>query len=616
LEDLVGETEEDRIANIPQGLWMSDIPAQEYSGAKIVPDVRVYCGKKKLVAGTDYTVAVTNNINAHDATVDSKSPLVTVTLKNSYSGTLKKTFEICKASLDDAKASDYVSAEDNKEQWVVPAVTFNGKALKNNTDFTVSYPDKETEGAYKEANENPGWEITLTGKGNFEGTKTVYLRITEGTPLAKCSIGNIGAQKYTGAAIEPKPVIKYKGKTLDEGDDEDYTLTYSDNVAPGTATVTIEAVDGSGYFGTVTKTFTITPLSIATATVTGLANKYDYLGTALTPFEDDGLAVKVGNDELTYGEDYDITYTKNDTAGTATAKLTGKGIYSGTKSFKFGINAYDIQKDEKHVIEVMFPDEADHNISGACPDVVVNILDPEDNTNVVRTLIEKQDYTLTYKNNKAIGDKGAGKKAPAITIKGKGPFKGTIEKQFTIVKASLEDVTMYVNDVVYKDVKDNYVTKVKLTDQNGKVLSPGKDYDKQFVYYYDDGTPAAKGDKADRKTTMMVQVFGRGNFKGSKTCKYRISDKNLSQATCTIKADTAANLIYTGNPVYLTEEDIIVKLSGSTVRPKNDKNEPLYVIVGYEKNVNPGTASVIIRGMGPYVGDKKVSFKILKKQAP
>lgn len=68
------------------------------------------------------------------------------------------------------------------------------------------------------------------------------------------TVDPVADQTYTGFAITPKPVVKDAGDTLEEG--VDYTLSYSDNVEEGTATIIITGM--GGYSGTITATFTIT----------------------------------------------------------------------------------------------------------------------------------------------------------------------------------------------------------------------------------------------------------------------------------------------------------------------------------------------------------------------
>ena len=59
----------------------------------------------------------------------------------------------------------------------------------------------------------------------------------------------------TGEAIEPGITVTVAGQELTAG--EDYTLVYENNVAPGTASVTVTGVADRGYTGSVTIHFTI-----------------------------------------------------------------------------------------------------------------------------------------------------------------------------------------------------------------------------------------------------------------------------------------------------------------------------------------------------------------------
>jgi uncharacterized protein YjdB len=63
------------------------------------------------------------------------------------------------------------------------------------------------------------------------------------TKIGKCTIDSISTQYYTGKAIKPEPQVKYNSQILVKG--TDYTLSYKNNVKPGTATVTIK---GKGNF--------------------------------------------------------------------------------------------------------------------------------------------------------------------------------------------------------------------------------------------------------------------------------------------------------------------------------------------------------------------------------
>ncbi len=97
-----------------------------------------------------------------------------------------------------------------------------------------------------------------------DGTVTVIGGVDVLTKDNTVVEGVLGEYEYNGAGIAPAPVVKYNGKTLTAG--TDYTVTYSDNVNPGTVTMTFT---GKGaYQGSFTKTFEIVK---AASTINGTA---------------------------------------------------------------------------------------------------------------------------------------------------------------------------------------------------------------------------------------------------------------------------------------------------------------------------------------------------------
>ena len=164
--------------------------------------------------------------------------------------------------------------------------------------------------------------------------------------------------EYTGKAITPKPVVTYHKNQLIEG--TDYTLTYMNNISPGTATITIT---GKGiYSGTKTKTFRIaasgnegipssvqdTPddqtsspnLEVAAdlkdiSKLTVKVSDQVYSGKGQKPVP----VFKSGKKKLalTAGTDYTIFYKNNKKIGTAALTVIGKGAYTGRKTIAFQI---------------------------------------------------------------------------------------------------------------------------------------------------------------------------------------------------------------------------------------------------------------------------------------
>ena len=138
-----------------------------------------------------------------------------------------------------------------------------------------------------------------------------------------------------GAPAEPDLhlVNAATGEELAEG--TDYTVFYSDNAAPGTATV---VVTGKGAYAGLafTDEFTIAESFAASAAVPPEAymdGRLDWTGVAVTDVVTGGALVE--------GTDYDYTCTLS--GSTATATITGRGDYAGTTveyTFEIAPRAY------------------------------------------------------------------------------------------------------------------------------------------------------------------------------------------------------------------------------------------------------------------------------------
>ena len=169
--------------------------------------------------------------------------------------------------------------------------------------------------------------MTVTGKGNYSGTKTATFAIVA-KDASGFTISDIADQTYTGSAITPTVTISDGTRTLTEG--TDYTVDFSDNINVGTATVT---VTGKGnYSGTKTATFAIVAKDASGFTISGIADQ-TYTGSAITPT----VTVSDGTTTLTEGTDYTVDFSDNINVGTATVTVTGKGNYSGNKTATFAI---------------------------------------------------------------------------------------------------------------------------------------------------------------------------------------------------------------------------------------------------------------------------------------
>ena len=207
-----------------------------------------------LTNGTDYTVSYSNHINPGTATV-------TITGKGYYTGSRVINFTIKEkviikpnkpilSSIGDknieigsrveltAKVTNIDSAATYKYQWYeAVSKTASGTKIANATSTKYAPATGKNGEKYYYCN------VTVSKNGYTKTTTTNRTKVRVTTPLSRATIGSIAAQTYTGKGITPSVTVKYNGITLTNG--TNYTVSYSNHINPGTATVTIT---GKGYY--------------------------------------------------------------------------------------------------------------------------------------------------------------------------------------------------------------------------------------------------------------------------------------------------------------------------------------------------------------------------------
>ena len=132
-----------------------------YDGKTKTPSVTVKVNGKTLKKDTDYTVSYSNNTKVGTATVK-------ITGKGNYTGSVSKTYSIKnnfkKATISGISNKSYTGK--NITQSIT--VKYNGKTLKNGTDYTVSYSSNKNIGTAT---------VKVTGKGSYAGTITKTFKI-------------------------------------------------------------------------------------------------------------------------------------------------------------------------------------------------------------------------------------------------------------------------------------------------------------------------------------------------------------------------------------------------------------------------------------------------------
>lgn len=647
--------------DIPTSLWVTGVKdSVDYTGAAVKFDdtLHVYHHKTLLKQGTDYAVKYSNNINAGRGSV-------VISGKGNYTGSITKYFTIKPLSLTKKNdtgislctAPDVAFSANGKLQKGTTTITYNinGKdvVLKSGKDYTLEYPKTNKKLSDYDANAfttEGSHKVIVKGKGNYADDTFFMEEITaEKTPVSKLKFTNIPNQTANseGKAIEPSVIIKDKidgvEKVLNldpEVGPVDAVLEYQNNKSVGKASVIVR---GTGdYTGSKVVNFNIVGIPLSKAAIDlGPSTYLDFTGQEVkltgysASYADNN--VEIHNSGLTEGKDYTVSYLNNVKAGKSTIVFTGIGKFTGTVKKNFTINKHVLSADD-------FTLEADSFVyekGGVKPKATVKC-----NLNGREvTLIEGTDYTVKYTNNAAVNKKTPfgyfvnEKKAPTVTVTGKGNYSGTLPLLFEITPSVINGngVTITATDVVYQNKAGICKPTVTLYDTNGKKLSAGSDYDKNFEYVYASDDVSVKriekinnkkventyykqsGDAVDLKndiipagTRIKVTVAGKGNYIGNASnpakisTTFRFATGDINKASVSIPEQ-----IYTGKEVKIDGSQIKATFKvGSTVTPLVEGKDYRIDPNSYVNNIKKGTAKVTIVGIGNYGGSKVISYKI------
>lgn len=576
-----------------------------------------------LTRNVDYKVTYQDNVNVGTATV-------VITGMGQYQGTLTSTFSIVAQNLSSATVTAADVEFSGKNTCTTVVVTDkNGLTLTEGTDYTLAYADNNAAG---------GATVTVTGIGNYKGsTQTTFIINPMDVAALNAKVDENASLVYTGSAVTPAVVID--GLT----DGVDYTVSYTDNIAAGEATAVVTGIDN--YTGTLTVKFTISPASLETATVTDGA-VYSYTGAAVEAV----MNVMSDNDAvLVEGVDYVVDgYVNNVNAGTATVTISGIGNYTGTLTHDFEIMEADIDTfgvelepdtfvyngEEKIPVlyvsndagakltaDVDYTFEITNNVNAGNAIVTVTgignytgtitktfAIEPGDLTKAKVTLSYKTTtYSGTYKTPTVVVKNAEGKTLEAgvhydvayannknagtavVTIVGINNYAGTVEKTFTIKTADLTKCTLSIDQTSFLETGAPIEPEATVRTAKGTKLIKGLNYDVTYTKNVTAGT-------------ATITVTGINNYAGTIEKTFTITarrDITAENFTATLKYST---MTYTG-----TQRCPAVTLktpAGTTL-----KNGTNYTVT-YTDNVEVGTATVTITGIGKYKGTMTLTFKI------
>lgn len=503
------------------------------------------------------------------------SATITATHKKVTTEVISKEVQVGAADLSQAVIGS-IADQSYMGNEITPSisVTVNGVKLSQGTDYQLAYQN----------NVNAG-EATVVVKpaSGIGSEKRATFRIAPAS-LDRVSIGAIESQKYTGQAITPVPEVMFNGKPLMK--DVDFTLAYVNNIDNGQAQVTVKGI--GNFSGERTVTFNIGK-SVSNATISDVSSSCTYTGSAVCPVP----RVTHGDNELTKGKDFEVTYKNNINAGTNTATMiiTGIGEYSGQVERKFSIAKKSLNSGGVSIKSI--PAQT-YSGSECTPDVVVTYGD--------QTLRKGTDYYLSYSYHIDAGTAN-------VTIVGKNAnYTGSLSTTFEIKPVSLAAATVNgITDKTYNGAAQTQNVTVKL---GGKTLSAS-----DYTVTYKDNVKAG---------IATVVITGRKNYTGTKSATFKINAASssgggsttspLSRATVT-KFSTTRNI--TGKAISLpvsikygsknlTSSDYSLTYNNSSSFPTKAGTYTVRAVGkgSYSGTIDVGTLKLI---QGPKAGSVRIS---------
>ena len=137
-----------------------------YTGSNLTPATFVTLDGELLQAGVDYSISYANN---RMADTDGTPATVTIQGRGAYTGSLTRTFEIQQVDINRASVGSISTCTYWQVTNASVNLTYHGKHLQVNRDYTVSYDDEIRIGTNK---------VTLDGKGNYKGQIVLDLKVT------------------------------------------------------------------------------------------------------------------------------------------------------------------------------------------------------------------------------------------------------------------------------------------------------------------------------------------------------------------------------------------------------------------------------------------------------
>ena len=462
-----------------------------YDGMLKRPNPTVVCDGVTLKRNIDYTVTYFNHRNAGNAVLIVKG-------KGKYTGGIVKPFVITKANqkINAGNMEIMLGTESNISVVAIGEVTYfsdDETVVKVDADGTV----------YPISIGTAHITIKATGNSNYNAAEKKIDVTVKKQVLSDLNSQNALLEyaicEYDGQEKQPKVKITYGDMELNES--EDYSVTYTNNVDVGEATVFI---NGKGnYTGTLTQSFRIDQTD-------QMIQSEDE--TSLSVGETVRLSA-TGYGEITFKSDDESVATVNNqgvvkATGFGTANITVEA--SGDEIYRTAQKVITISVSKRQLNEdtaVIHLNDEGYISNGEeiKPEVIV-FYD-------TALLKENKDYQVSYKNNVEAGE-------AEVIITGIGDYEGTCLQTFTIVdeQAMIEEPDSDTNLDQEEERKDSATTEQQSGDGD-KTTEPGssqEDKTTETGSSQEDKTTETGSDREDEttgtgsgqetKTTERVEV--------------------------------------------------------------------------------------------------------------
>lgn len=441
---------------------------------------------------------------------------------------------------------------------------------------------------------------------------------------------------YSGLEIEPEVVVTYgESELLVEG--VDYEVSYESNIDAGTGVIVITGI--GKYAGTLKKEYEIAPKS---------GVEFEIRGTDDVTYNGEekifhNISVWDDETELVLDKDYILAYESNINAGTAKVVVTFKGNYKDSCEKEYtilpesidNVNVSVVVEEEEEKTEVTVIVSYNKKVLVENQDYTIDPIElPEEDdlfevtirgihnfkdervvsankasSSIIAALIEGLDQEVTYTGTELefepvvmLGDTvleegidytgvyadrvNAGKHV--YTVTGINKYSGTINAEYVINPASIEDVE-------FQEIERTY---------NGVDIMPtfeGTFGDTQVTFEEDYEVVSYENNTNVGEATAVIK--GVHNFSGDRTLTFAIKALNLESASVSIDR---SEYEFSGTAI---QPGVTVTIEGNRLVKDKDYQ------VRYENNVQVGAGKVIVTGINNCEGEVSRTFTI-KKTVP